>query len=365
MTEQRVQARPVNADKKFKIIDLHTHILPENLPNFTEKFGYGDFIRLVHNDDGTTDMYKGNSFFRRVERNCFDPEAVLDDMDRNGVDVQVLCTVPVMFSTWAEPEHTTEIARFLNDDIAATVKKHPRRFVGLGCLPMNDPDAAIVELRRCIQELGLKGVQIGTHIKTKDADLNLDHPSLFPIFQEAEKLGAAVFVHPWDMMGQPDMPKYWLPWLVGMPAEAARAICCLIFGGVFERLPNLRVCFAHGGGSFPATYARIEHGFKVRQDLCAVDNPHPPSKYLGQFWVDSWVGPEPKLLKQLVELCGEDKIALGTDYPFPLGEVADGLTPGCTVRRSDFSDKLKQKLLWHNAVAFLGLDEKDFLPQKA
>jgi aminocarboxymuconate-semialdehyde decarboxylase len=145
---------------------------------------------------------------------------------------------------------------------------------------MQAPDLAIKELQRCVLDLGLLGVQIGSHIN----DWNLDAPELFPIFEEAERLGAVIFVHPWDMMGRESMPNYWLPWynsiglaliydplferLVGMPAETSRAICSMIFGGVFQRLPNLKVCFAHGGGSFPATIGRIEHGFNVRPDLC-------------------------------------------------------------------------------------------------
>lgn len=135
--------------------------------------------------------------------------------------------------------------------------------LGLGTLPMQAPELAIEELRRCVNDLGLAGVQIGSHVN----DWNLDAPELFPIFQEAEKLGACVFVHPWEMMGREKMTKYWLPWLVGMPAETTLAICSMIFGGVLERLPKLKVCFAHGGGAFPFTIGRIEHGFNCRPDL--------------------------------------------------------------------------------------------------
>jgi aminocarboxymuconate-semialdehyde decarboxylase len=112
------------------------------------------------------------------------------------------------------------------------------------------------------------------------------------------------------------MPKYWLPWLVGMPAETCLAICSMIFSGIFEKLPKLKVCFAHGGGSFPMTVGRIEHGFQVRPDLCAVDNNVSPKSYCGKFWVDSLVHDE-KVLEYCVELFGPDKICLGSDYPFP------------------------------------------------
>ena len=128
-------------------------------------------------------------------------------------------------------------------------------------------------------------MQIGSHVN----DWNLSDPALFAVFAAAAELGAAVFVHPWDMMGEARMQKYWLPWLVGMPAEVSLAICSIIFGGVLERLPTLRVAFAHGGGAFPGTLGRIQHGFEARPDLVAVDNPVPPRDYLGRFWVDSLV----------------------------------------------------------------------------
>lgn len=140
-------------------------------------------------------------------------------------------------------------------------------------------------------------------------DWNLNAPELYPLWEACERLGAAVFVHPWDMVGKDQMSKYWLPWLVGMPAETSLAICSMIFGGVFEKYPRLKVAFAHGGGAFPATFGRIAHGYDVRPDLVAVDNPHPPQKYLGQFWLDSLVH-DKTMLQYIVDLIGEDKICL-------------------------------------------------------
>ena len=195
-------------------------------------------------------------------------------------------------------------------------------------------------------KIGLAGVQIGSHVN----DWNLDQPELFEVFAAAEALGACVFVHPWDMMAQQKMPKYWLPWLVGMPAESTLALCSLIFGGVLERLPNLRVAVAHGGGSFASTIGRIEHGWQVRPDLCAVDNPHNPRNYLGKFWVDSLVH-DPLMLDYLVKTLGADKITLGTDYPFPLGE----LEPGQLIKSMPFSKKIKEQMLGQDALDWLGL----------
>jgi len=196
-------------------------------------------------------------------------------------------------------------------------------------------------------------VQIGSHIN----DWNLDQPELFEVFEAAASLGAAVFVHPWDMMGKSKMEKYWLPWLVGMPAESSLAICSMIFGGVFERLPNLKVAFAHGGGSFPATIARIEHGFNVRPDLVAIDNNVNPREYLGKFYLDSLVH-DPKMLNYLIDLVGDKHIALGTDYPFPLGE----LQPGKLINSMDeLSAQTKANLLGNSAMDWLGLDKKSFI----
>ena len=174
-------------------------------------------------------------------------------------------------------------------------------------------------MRRCVQELGLAGVEIGTNIN----GLNLSDPRFLPFFSEAASLSCALFIHPWEMMGEAQMEEYWLPWLVGMPAETTRAICSLIFGGVFEKNPSLRIAFAHGGGSFPYTLGRIQHGFEVRPDLVAKDNAIAPQSYLGKFWVDSLVH-DKRALSFLLEVLGEKTICLGSDYPFPLGEHKPG-----------------------------------------
>ena len=336
---------------KLLTIDIHTHILPKTWPDLQQKYGYGGFIRLEHHKPCCARMMMDNKFFREVEENAWDPEARIKDCNHQHVDVQVLSTVPVMFSYWAKPEDTLDLAKILNDHIAGIVDKYPSRFIGLGTLPMQDPALAIRELERCL-DIGLAGIQIGTHIN----DWNLDAPEVFEVLQAAETLGAAVFVHPWDMMGKDQMPKYWLPWLVGMPAETARAITSMIFSGTLEKLPNLRVAFAHGGGSFPATIGRIEHGFNVRPDLCAVDNNINPKEYLGKFYLDSLVH-DKGMLKYLVDLIGEDKVVLGSDYPFPLGEHE----PGNIIKSADIGDVSKAKLLGSNALDWLGLHESKFI----
>jgi aminocarboxymuconate-semialdehyde decarboxylase len=213
------------------------------------------------------------------------------------------------------------------------------------------PDLAIRELERCMQ-IGLRGVQIGSHVN----DWNLNAPELFPVFEAARDLGASIFVHPWDMMGKEKMSKYWLPWLVGMPAETSLAICSMIFGGVFERLPGLKVAFAHGGGAFPSSIGRIEHGFHVRPDLVAVDNKVNPREYLNRFYLDTLVH-DPMMLDFLVKLMGPERLALGTDYPFPLGE----LEPGKLIHSMPYDDAVKERLLSGSALEWLGMERSAFV----
>ncbi len=326
-------------------IDVHTHIIPENLPDLDKKYGEPGFVKLDHYKPCCAKMMVGDRVFREIGDNCWDPNTRIKEADELGVDIQVLSTIPVMFSYWAKPENAYDLSRYLNDHIAGVVDRYPTRFMGLGTIPMQSPKHAIKELERCVDELGLVGVEIGTHIN----DWNLDDKNLTPVFEAAQDLDASIFVHPWDMMGRDRMPKYWLPWLVGMPAETSLAICSMIFGGIFEKFPRLKVCFAHGGGSFPSTIGRIEHGFKVRPDLCAVDNDVNPKKYLGRFWLDSLVHDE-MAMKYLIDLIGEDKIVMGSDYPFPLGEHEPG---GLIESIEDLNDYVKDKLLWKNAIDFL------------
>ncbi|MEW6468823.1 MAG: amidohydrolase family protein [Bacteroidota bacterium] len=333
-------------------IDIHTHILPEHIPDWKKKFGYGGFIQLEHHKPCCARMLRDDGrFFREIEDNCWSPEKRISECDHHQVNVQVLSTVPVMFSYWAKARDAFELSRFLNDHIAGIVSRFPKRFIGLGTIPMQDAGLAVKELERC-QQIGMKGIQIGTNVNQK----NLNEPEFADIFAACEKLGMAVFIHPWEMMGEKDMQKYWLPWLVGMPAETSRAICSMIFGGMFDRFPRLRVAFAHGGGSFPATIGRIEHGFNCRPDLVAIDNKNNPRNYLGRFWLDSLVHDE-KMLEHIVGLFGANRIALGSDYPFPLGENV----PGSLIRGMNCSDQVKEKLLSGSALEWLGLKKDLFL----
>jgi aminocarboxymuconate-semialdehyde decarboxylase len=331
-------------------IDIHTHILPKNWPNLKERYGYGGFVQLDH-CDGCSRMLIDGEHFRDVTQNCWDPKIRIEECDKYDVDVQVLSTVPVMFSYWAKSKDTADLSMILNDHIADLVTEFPKRFIGLGTLPMQDADLSIKELERLKNIKGITGVQIGSHIN----GWNLDDPRIFPILEAAENMDLSIFVHPWQMLGSDRMNLYWLPWLVGMPAETALSICSLIFGGVFERLPKLRIAFAHGGGAFPSIIGRLEHGYNVRPDIVATHNKHNPRDYLGKFYLDSLVH-EPAVLQYMIDLFGAECIALGSDYPFPLGEN----NPGKMIKDMKLEQDITNWLYADTALKWLNLNRKDY-----
>lgn len=337
-------------------IDTHAHCLPRDWPDLARKYGENRFPVIHHTEDGRHRIYKDGKFFREIWSKTWDPQERIDDYARFGVQVQVLSTVPVMFCYWARPHHALELHQSLNDHMAQACRDYPRNYAGIGTVPLQSPRLAVQELERCMDQLGLQGVQIGSHVgRSPDEHWNLDAPELFEFFQAASELGAAILVHPWDMMGTDTMPKYWLPWLVGMPAEQSRAACSLIFGGVLERLPKLKICLAHGGGSFPYTIGRIEHGFNMRPDLVATDNPRNPREYIDRLYFDSWVADD-AALRYLLDTCGADRVMLGTDYPFPLGEQA----PGAGIASLQLDEAAQARLYHGTALEWLGLPKSRF-----
>ena len=321
------------------------------MPNWADKFGYGDFIYLQHHKKGYAKMMRGNQFFREIKENCWDADVRIEEYAQFQTQVQVVCTIPVMFSYWAKPLDCLDLSRYLNDHLVELSQRYPTQYVGLATIPMQDAELAIKEIERC-HSLGLKGVQIGSNVNNE----NLNEDRFFSIFEACEKTGMAVLVHPWEMMGERSMQRYWLPWLVGMPAETSRAVCSMIFGGIFERLPKLRVNFAHAGGSFLPTIGRVQHGFDCRPDLVAIDNPVPPRNYLGKFWVDS-VTHDPLMLEYVLKMVGSKRVTLGSDYPFPLGD----LEIGKFIEGMNLPEDVKEDIYCNASLEWLNLDKSYFL----
>jgi aminocarboxymuconate-semialdehyde decarboxylase len=326
-------------------------MIPKNLPDWEKKFGYGGFIRLEHHKPKWARMMQGKKFFREIYHNCWDPEFRIQEYQNFSTKVQVVCTIPVLFSYFSKPKDGLEVAKFLNDDLASLVAKYPKNYVGLGTLPMQHVELSVNELHR-IKEIGLKGVQIGSNIE----DENLNEPKFFPIWEACEKLDLAVLVHPWNMMGKKQMERYWLPWLVGMPAETSRAMCSMIFGGIFDKFPNLRVNFCHASGSFLSTIGRIEHGFNCRPDLVAVDNLNNPREYCGRFWVDS-ITHDKEMLKYVLKMQGSKRVTLGSDYPFPLGD----LEIGEFINQMNLDTNVIEDIFCNSTLEWLNIKKEYFL----
>ncbi|MBI4246021.1 MAG: amidohydrolase [Candidatus Rokubacteria bacterium] len=296
-------------------IDVHTHVLPPRWEDFASRYGGGKWPRLEPRDACRATIMTGDQFFRDVTDQAFRPERRLEDMDRLGIDRQALSPPPVMFCYWAEAKAAQAFARMQNEHVAAVVARHPARFTGMATVPLQDPALAGEELRYCRERLGLRAVEIGTCPGGRD----FDDPALLPFFQACRDLGVAIFVHPaTPLVGQERLTKYYFPLVVGNPLETAVAISKLIFGGVLERLPDLRICFAHGGGAFPFTLARLNHGWHVRPEGPAAI-PKEPREYARRIYVDS-LTLSARNLRFIVEELGPDRVMIGSDYPFDMGD---------------------------------------------
>jgi aminocarboxymuconate-semialdehyde decarboxylase len=326
-------------------IDIHSHFFPESWPDLAERYGSPDWPCIKHTEPGKAEIMLGDKFFRHIYSACWDTELRLREMDQDHIDVQVISATPVLFAYERPAANALDCAKLFNDAALELCSRGRGRLKALCQVPLQDIDAACAELSRSMKA-GHLGVQIGNHVGEK----NLDDEGIITFLQHCATEGAAVLVHPWDMMGRDRMPNYMSPWTVGMPAETQLSVVSLILSGAFDRLPkNLRICFAHGGGSFAFLLGRLENAWKhhpAARGKCKL----PPSQYVDRFYVDSAVFDE-RSLRLLVEVMGTDRVVLGSDYPFPLGE--HGI--GNLIRGSHFSADTKAKLLGGNAERFLGL----------
>lgn len=327
-------------------IDLHTHIVPPRWEDFAAQWGGGAWPRLVPRDACHATLMTGHQAFREITDQAWSPERRLEDMDRLSLDRQALSPPPVMFCYWADPKAGQAFARMQNEHVADVVARHPARFVGMATVPLQDTALAVGELRHAREQLGLRAVEISTCPAGRD----FDDPALFPFFEACRDLGTAVFVHPAPpLMGADRMSRYYFPLIVGAPLETALAISKLIYGGVLERLPDLRICFAHGGGAFPFTLARLNHGWKVRPEGPAAI-PREPGEYARRLYFDSLtLGADN--LKFLVARFGADHVMLGSDYPFDMGDP----DPIGSVAAAGFDAPARARIEGQTAALFLGL----------
>ena len=326
------------------MIDIHTHFLPRSWPDLAQRFG-GDWPWLKHLGGGKAMLMVGAREFRPVGEACWDARVRLAAMDRDGVDVQVMCATPLLFAYERPAPQALECARLFNDAAREICAADPRRLKSLCQVPLQDTQLACRELSRALGD-GHVGVHIGNHVGPRE----LNDPQILYFLEHCAAEGAAVFVHPWDMMAQERMGRYQLPWLVAMPAETQLSILWLILSGALERLPRtLRLCFAHGGGSFPYLLGRVDNAWRNR-DIVREDCPRLPSSYLDRFSVDGAVF-SAEALAFLVSVMGEDRVMLGSDYPYPLGEQR----VGTLVRQAALPEGARAKLLHDNAARFFGL----------
>ncbi len=325
----------------MRAIDVHTHFVPNGWPDLG---GGRPWLRVESERDAV--IMIGSEEFRRIKQDCWNAEVRLADMDADGIELQVVSPTPVFFNYDAPPGEAEKISRIFNDLALEICEPSDGRMIPFCQVPLQDPDSACRELDRAVA-CGHRGVEIGNHVGDRD----LDDQGIVTFLQHAAHLGVPVFVHPWDMTTTPRLDRWMARWLTGMPGETHLSIIAMILGGVFDRVPkSLKICFAHGGGSFAFWLGRFENAWHQRSDIIATSD-RPPSAYLDRFSVDSVVF-DPTALRTLVDTLGASQVMVGSDYPYPLGERP----AGDVVRRSDFlTGDQRDRILNLNARRYLGL----------
>jgi len=330
-------------------IDFHTHIIPEEIPNFVERYGSQKWPVLKKTCSCGADIYLEGEKFREVTDQVWSAEKRIEDMDKEGVDMQVLSPIPLTFSYWAKAKEAEEFSGIQNDFIANIVNKHPTRFLGLGTVPLQDVDIAVREMKRCKFDLGLQGLEIGSNVN----GMNLDDASLDEFFAKAEEWEVPLFIHPWESLGLERMPRHNFMYTISYTTDTALAASSLVKGAVMEKYPKLKICLAHGGGTFPWLIPRLDQGYHVWPDLREISRP--PSYYAKKFYVDSLIY-DPQNLQYLIDTFGEEKILMGSDYPFLLREI----NPGKVIDDSfNLTDKVRESILGLNVLEFLNVDIED------
>uniref|UniRef100_A0A7S2RYQ4 2-amino-3-carboxymuconate-6-semialdehyde decarboxylase n=1 Tax=Mucochytrium quahogii TaxID=96639 RepID=A0A7S2RYQ4_9STRA len=340
-------------------VDFHTHLIPKSWPDFSRRYGYPGFVHIDHSQehveaDGNARLVRDSEMYFEVGPNCWDLERRIVDMDAAGIDIQVVSTIPELFSYWAKGDDAADLARILNNDMSEQIALHGNdRFIGLGTVPLQAPELAVAELQRCMCELGFAGVIIGTHIN----EWSLDAPELIPFWEAAEDLGACILVHPNNLETKGRDDKYLVAKVCGIGAEICHGVTCFLTAGILDKFPLLKVCFAYGGGSFPYVRGEIEHGLRNASSQEGFANAVSKDMYFGKFYCDSIVR-TPESRKFLLETMQEENVVFGSDYPAPLGEFSASSrtekyhAAGKAVF-SDYSESTRKKLFSENARRLL------------
>ncbi|PDP87275.1 amidohydrolase [Glycomyces fuscus] len=314
------------------IIDVHAHVLlPEVEAEVAGRPGHDAHRALDARRNGEESLrVSGRMVGERLSR-LTEVRARLADMDAAGVDVQLVSPSPSHYHYWAEPALAERAHGLANEGVAEHCSRAPDRLLGLGLVPLQHPGLAVALLDHALS-LGLRGVEISSHAPGRE----LSDPAYEPLWERAAATGAVLFLHPFGCTLDERLDRWYLSNIVGQPAENAVALSHLVFSGVLDRHPGLRVVAAHGGGYLPTHLGRADHGWRVRPDArgCA----DPPSSYLRRMWFDSLVH-DPAVLRHLVEAVGSDRVLLGSDHPFDMGADAPvaalraaGLDPGALAR---------------------------------
>lgn len=271
----------------------------------------------------------------------------LADMDRMGVDCQVISLSPYQLYDWAEPELGREVARLANDDLAAAVSLRPDRLMGMGTVPLQETKLAVEELDRCVNELGFRALELSTNVEGEE----LSAERLEPFWARVEELGVVVFLHSAGFTHPERFTEHYFINIIGHPLETTLATAHLIFGGVMERHPDLKIVLPHGGGYLPAYAARMDHAYRARADVRA-GLAQPPGEYLGRFYFDTVVF-DPGQLGFLIDKYGADHVVLGTDYPYDMGESDPN---GVIAAVPGLTDADAAAIRGGNALRLLGLE---------
>lgn len=330
------------------VIDVHAHYVPPDSLKVAGEIGQRHGLKLDKNERGRDIVTRaGKTLLTQLKAEFSDLNLRLSIMDQQGVDMQALAPAGSYFFYWMEPDEALAYARWLNERLAEAVALHPRRFVALASVPMQDSEKAAAELERAMGRLGLRGAEIGSNVN----GLYLDDPGFNPFWEAAQALNALIFVHPQQVAGAERMKDFNLANLIGNPTDTSLALAKCIFGGVFERFPRLKFLLAHAGGFLPYTWGRLERGYRIQNSSDSKIS-KAPSEYVKLLYFDT-ITHSAMALEYLAANFGADHVLLGSDYPYDMGDPE----PVETLRAANIGAVQKEQIAGANACRLLGIGD--------